>query len=66
MSNTWETILSSPTPKAWIEKALDSLEILLTDHAHCEKKAATTAISLMQGCGLFYLILPKTLHVTTP
>ena len=29
MSNTWETILSSPTPKAWIEKALDSLEILL-------------------------------------
>ena len=47
MSNTWETILSSPTPKAWIEKALDSLEILLIDHAHCEKKAATTAISLI-------------------
>ena len=47
MSNTWETILSSPTPKAWIEKALDSLELLLIDHAHCEKKAATTAISLI-------------------
>ena len=47
MSNTWETILSSPTPKAWIEKALDSLEILIIDHAHCEKKAATTAISLI-------------------
>ena len=47
MSNTWETILSSPTPNAWIEKALNSLEVLLIDHAHCEKKAATTAISLI-------------------
>ena len=47
MSETWETILSSPTPKAWIDRALDSIEILLIDHAHCEKKAATSAISLV-------------------
>ena len=47
MSETWETIISSPTPKAWIDRALDSLEILLIDHAHCEKKAATSAISLI-------------------
>jgi tRNA isopentenyl-2-thiomethyl-A-37 hydroxylase MiaE len=47
MSETWETILSSPTPKAWIDRALDSLDILLIDHAHCEKKAATSAISLI-------------------
>ena len=47
MSNTWETILYSPTPKAWIDKALNSLEILLIDHAHCEKKAASSAISLI-------------------
>ena len=26
MSETWETIISSPTPKAWIDRALDSLE----------------------------------------
>ena len=47
MSETWEAILSSPTPKAWIDRALDSLDILLIDHAHCEKKAATSAISLI-------------------
>ena len=47
MPNTWETILSSPTPDAWVKKALNSLELLLIDHAHCEKKAATTAISLI-------------------
>ena len=47
MPNTWESILSSPTPTAWIERAKDSLELLLIDHAHCEKKAATTAISLI-------------------
>ena len=47
MSNTWETILSSTTPDAWVKKALNSLELLLIDHAHCEKKAATTAISLI-------------------
>ena len=33
MSETWEAILSSPTPKAWIDRALDSLDILLIDHA---------------------------------
>ena len=47
MPNKWEKILHSPTPKKWLKKALNSQEILLIDHAHCEKKAATTAISLM-------------------
>jgi len=47
MSNTWEVILNSPTPKAWIERALNSLEILLIDHAQCEKKAASSALSLI-------------------
>ena len=47
MSNTWEIILSSPTPQAWIDRALKSLDLLLIDHAHCEKKAATLAISLI-------------------
>ena len=47
MSETWEAVLRSPTPKAWIDRALLSLDILLIDHAHCEKKAATSAISLI-------------------
>ncbi|WP_166255630.1 tRNA-(ms[2]io[6]A)-hydroxylase [Marinobacter salicampi] len=35
------------TPDAWVENALASPDIMLIDHAHCEKKAASTALSLM-------------------
>lgn len=47
MSEPWNNILLTKTPKAWIDKATCSLELLLIDHAHCERKAATTAISLI-------------------
>lgn len=39
--------LPCPTPEAWIENALANQDLLLIDHAHCEKKAASTAMSLM-------------------
>ncbi len=39
--------LPSRTPATWIENALANQELLLIDHAHCEKKAASTALSLM-------------------
>jgi len=41
--------LACPTPRGWIEQAArsESLPILLIDHAHCEKKAASTAMNLM-------------------
>lgn len=35
------------TPVAWLEKAVTEKEILLIDHAHCEKKAAATAVKQM-------------------
>lgn len=35
------------TPRAWIERALREQDILLVDHANCEKKAASTALGLM-------------------
>ncbi|MCB1698889.1 MAG: tRNA-(ms[2]io[6]A)-hydroxylase, partial [Halioglobus sp.] len=35
------------TPLAWVEWALANPEILLVDHANCEKKAASTAVNLM-------------------
>lgn len=35
------------TPQTWIDNALANQELLLIDHAHCEKKAASTALSLM-------------------
>ena len=40
MPNSWEEILLTRTPKCWIDRAIDSLDLLLLDHAHCEKKAA--------------------------
>mgnify|MGYP005734530729 FL=1 len=39
--------LHGPTPKAWQRAALDHLPELLIDHANCEKKAASNAISLI-------------------
>lgn len=35
------------TPQRWIENALANPDLMLIDHAHCEKKAASTALSLM-------------------
>ena len=42
-----EQILPCATPDAWVEAALGHLDILLIDHANCEKKAASTALSLI-------------------
>lgn len=35
------------TPDSWIAGALANPELLLLDHANCEKKAASTALNLM-------------------
>ena len=39
--------LGCETPERWIENALDSQDLMLIDHAHCEKKAAMTAMNMM-------------------
>lgn len=40
--------LQLPTDPRWVNLAALSLEEILTDHAYCEQKAATTCISLIQ------------------
>jgi tRNA-(ms[2]io[6]A)-hydroxylase len=40
-------ILAAPTPAAWVDYAALHWRELLVDHASCEKKAASTALSLM-------------------
>ena len=40
--------LQLPTDPRWVDLASISLEEILTDHAYCEQKAATTCISLIQ------------------
>ena len=40
--------LELPTDPRWVNMAEMSLEDILTDHAYCEQKAATSCISLIQ------------------
>jgi tRNA-(ms[2]io[6]A)-hydroxylase len=42
-----KSFLQDETPRAWIENALANPELMLIDHANCEKKAASTAINLI-------------------
>ncbi|MFK7913173.1 MAG: tRNA-(ms[2]io[6]A)-hydroxylase [Pseudomonadales bacterium] len=41
-----DRFLCCPTPQAWVQAAPGHLPELLVDHANCEKKAASTALSL--------------------
>jgi tRNA isopentenyl-2-thiomethyl-A-37 hydroxylase MiaE len=41
------TILHSATDPRWVAVALADLERILQDHAHCEKKAAASALKLI-------------------
>jgi tRNA-(ms[2]io[6]A)-hydroxylase len=50
MTNALQEIhdfLPCRTPQQWIDNALANQDLMLIDHAHCEKKAASTALSLM-------------------
>src|ERR1041384_5432667 len=40
--------LKLPTDPRWVDLAGKSLEEILTDHAYCEQKAATSCITLIQ------------------
>lgn len=42
-----QTFLATPTPAAWVEAAAADLPLILVDHAHCEKKAASSALNLL-------------------
>jgi tRNA 2-(methylsulfanyl)-N6-isopentenyladenosine37 hydroxylase len=50
LSNDTKNILGLqlPTDPRWVNLAEKSLENILTDHAYCEQKAATSCISLIQ------------------
>lgn len=50
--------LPCPTPALWFEQAGRHLDLLLVDHAHCEKKAASTALAMLYR----YVDRPELLH----
>ena len=39
--------LQEETRASWLPEAIDAIDEILLDHAHCEKKAASTAINLL-------------------
>src|SRR5262245_43237351 len=39
--------LRAPTPDRWLTQVEEPLDLLLVDHAHCEKKAAGVAMNLL-------------------
>lgn len=39
--------LAAPTDPSWLPRALEHLDVVLLDHAHCEKKAASTAMNIL-------------------
>ncbi|HEX7046845.1 MAG TPA: tRNA-(ms[2]io[6]A)-hydroxylase [Gammaproteobacteria bacterium] len=46
-SESISQFLAAPTPEAWVGAACANLPLILVDHAHCEKKAASSALQLL-------------------
>lgn len=44
---TLNDFLKTKTPEAWLNHAAANIPLLLLDHAHCERKAAGTAINFI-------------------
>jgi len=40
-------LLCQPTQSAWLEQALNNLDLILLDHSHCERKAAGVAVNFL-------------------
>ncbi len=51
--------LPCATPDRWIENALNNQATLLIDHANCEKKAASTAMTLIHRYSENFVLLNK-------
>ena len=51
--------LACSTAPSWVEGALDAIDLILIDHAHCEKKAASSALN-------FIFRYPEHLNLMSP
>ncbi len=57
--------LKLPTDPRWVDLADKSLEEILTDHAYCEQKAASSCISLIQQYPDKELLVEKVAPIVT-
>lgn len=49
LSGEGPVILHAPSDPRWLPNALEHFDEVLVDHAHCEKKAAANALSMLQA-----------------
>ncbi|KTD23492.1 MULTISPECIES: tRNA-(ms[2]io[6]A)-hydroxylase [Legionella] len=64
-SNDLQTLidfLRLPTPEGWLDAAVANIPTLLIDHAHCERKAAATAVNFISK----YPEKPELVEVMSP
>lgn len=54
-----DEFLPCSTPQAWLDQASNNMALLLVDHAHCEKKAAATAMHFIHQYPSHYQLLQK-------
>ena len=54
-----QAFLPCATPDRWIGNALENQSLMLIDHANCEKKAASTALSLINRYTYNFELLNK-------
>ena len=57
--------LKLPTDPRWADLAGKSIEEILTDHAYCEQKATSTAISLIQTYPDFVAVVDALIPIVT-
>lgn len=57
-----QQFLRVPTPVGWLESATQQIPLLLVDHAHCERKAAATALNFMSK----YPDIPEVIAIMSP
>ncbi len=55
--------LTAKTDPGWAKVALSDVGALLTDHAHCEKKAAATALALITTYPEHHALLQPLVHL---
>ena len=49
-------MLRAKPPESWLPKVMANLDAVLVDHAHLERKAATSAVSLERYQELFHRV----------
>lgn len=52
-------VLHKPTPAAWIDVVMNDFDAVLIDHAHCERKAAASAMTLVSQYPAYDLLVRR-------